>query len=239
MAELASLIKQRGRVKTKLSAFSKFIDRIETEPEYKKELPLRIEKAETLLAEFDIIQSKIEDVDDTEIQIAERQAFEDRYYRLITAARELQLNERAPPPQTYQQNYPIPAQINTGNEQFVFKPAVKLPTIELPKFEGDYELWIPFRDLFKSLIASSTTIPAVQKLHYLRSALTGEAAKVIANLEITNDNYEVAWNSLKQRYENKKLITHHLIQSLLDLPALPKESYVDLRKLAEDRKSVV
>lgn len=194
---------------------------------------MRIEKAESLLTEFDIIQCKIEDLDDTEAQTTERQDFEDKYYKLITAAQKLQINERTPP-QAYQQNYPLHAQANVNNEQFIFKPAVKLPTIELLKFDGNYELWIPFRDLFESLITSNATIPAVQKLHYLKSALTGEAAKVITALEITNDNYEVAWNILKQRFENKKLLTHHLIRTLLDLPSITKESHVDLRQLADN-----
>ncbi|XP_024874480.1 uncharacterized protein LOC112460240 [Temnothorax curvispinosus] len=234
MAELGVLVKQRGRVKAKLTMFSNFIERINEAPENKEELPLRIEKAESLLAEFDSIQNKIEDIDDTEAQEIERSGFEDKYYKLITAARKLQINERAPPPQVYQQNYPPPPQANVGNEQFVFRPAVKLPTIELPKFDGNYEFWMAFRDLFESLIASNATIPAVQKLHYLRSALTGEAAKVITTLEITNDNYEVAWRSLKQRFENKKLLTHHLIQTLIDLPSITKESHVDLRQLADN-----
>lgn len=45
MAELALLIKQRGRVKAKLTNFSNFIQRIDELPENKEELPLRIEKA--------------------------------------------------------------------------------------------------------------------------------------------------------------------------------------------------
>lgn len=108
---------------------------------------------------------------------------------MITAARKLQISEQAPSLQAYQQNHPILAQANINNEQFVPRPAVKLPVIELPKFDGNYELWMPFRDLFESLIASNAAIPAVQKLHYLRSALTGEAAKKIA-LQITIRNYK-------------------------------------------------
>jgi len=51
---------------------------------------------------------------------------------------------------------------------------------------------IRFRDLFEFLIASNVTISAVQKLHYLRSTLTDEAAKVVTLLEITNNDYEVS-----------------------------------------------
>lgn len=129
---------------------------------------------------------------------------------------------------------PLLMQTNIDNQQFIPRPAVKLPTIELPKFDENYELWMPFKDLFESLIASNNAIPPVQKLHYLRSALSGEAAKVITALEITNDNYEIAWNSLRQRFENKKLLTHHLIQTLIELPVIARESHADLRQLADN-----
>lgn len=66
-------------------------------------------------------------------------------------------------------------------------------------------------------------------LHYLRASLISEAVKVISSVEIINDNYEVAWNLLKQRYENKKLIVQYLIQTLLDLSSINRESYILLR----------
>lgn len=107
-----------------------------------------------------------------------------------------------------------------------------MPNIDILKFDGNYERWIPFRDLFESLIASNATLSSVEKLHYLRSTLSGETAKVITALEVTNDNYEIAWR-LKQRCENKKLIVQYLIQTLIDLPLINKESYVDLRNLMD------
>ncbi|XP_018314293.1 uncharacterized protein, partial [Mycetomoellerius zeteki] len=234
MPELTILNRQRGRVKAKLTNFSNFVARVEEMPGYKEELPLRVEKAENLLSEFDVIQSKIEDIDDTDVQVAERKEFEDTYYHLITKARKLQLSEGAPPDQVQHPNSLAATQLNNGLEQFALKPAVRLPTIELPKFDGNYEHWIPFRDLFESLIASNALIPPVQKLHYLRSALVSDAAKVIAPIEITNDNYKIAWDLLRQRFENKKLITHQLIQTLLDLPSITKESHADLRQLVDN-----
>lgn len=72
MAELELLAKQRGRVKAKFTAFNNFIVRVDTAPEHKEELPLRIEKAESLLAEYDTFQGKIEVIlDDTEAQAIE------------------------------------------------------------------------------------------------------------------------------------------------------------------------
>ncbi|XP_018405357.1 PREDICTED: uncharacterized protein LOC108781749, partial [Cyphomyrmex costatus] len=235
MDEIASLIKQRGRVKAKLTTFGNFLSLLVIEPEKQLELSSRLEKAEKLWNEFELLQNKIEDLDDSEAQTHQRINFEDSYHELISRARQIKLKER-----------PTSPQLATGMPQavipqpaVVIEPAIAqtrtiLPTIDLPKFDGNYERWVPFRDLFESLIATSLALSAVQKLYYLRSALTGEAAKVITSLEITNDNYVIAWELLKNRYENKRLIVQHLIQTLLDLPSINKESYAGLRQLVDN-----
>jgi len=83
---------------------------------------------------------------------------------------------------------------------------IKLPKLELSKFFGNYEEWFPFFDAFNSLIHVNASLSNVQRLQYLRSSVTGDAAKIISALEISGANYEVAWNLLRERYDNKRLI---------------------------------
>ncbi|XP_072761503.1 uncharacterized protein [Anoplolepis gracilipes] len=230
MEQIAQLIRQRGRIRAKLTTFKNFLARLNEDPNKQVELNSRLEKAEQLWTEFDYIQNKIEDVDGSVEQEAERISFEDCFHEIISNARKLSITEQMPVPQIAQINAIPVAQ----GPQVIVRPSVKLPNIDLPKFDGSYECWIPFRDLFESLIDSNTALSNVQKLHYLRSALAGEAAKVINALEITNDNYTLAWNLLKKRYENKRLIVQHLIQMLIDMPAITKESHADLRQLADN-----
>ncbi|KAI8441259.1 hypothetical protein MSG28_014900 [Choristoneura fumiferana] len=52
---------------------------------------------------------------------------------------------------------------------------VKLPRITIPTFSGKYTEWMSFRELFVSLIHNNKEIDNVQKLHYLKANLTGEA----------------------------------------------------------------
>lgn len=87
MAELPKLIKQRGRVKSKLTAFGSYLTATETDPRKRAELTSRIEKAEALWIEFDTIQNKIEDLDESEEQLAHRASFEDSYHGIISKAR--------------------------------------------------------------------------------------------------------------------------------------------------------
>ncbi|XP_011173049.1 uncharacterized protein LOC105205390 [Solenopsis invicta] len=232
--ELSKLI-VRGRIKAKLTAFSTYLERAATESVKIAELPIRLEKAEGFWQEFDITQSQIEDLENTVAQFTERENFENLYHAIITSARALQ---------SRQDQANRPSSVNSVPERSVGNPQVnvfaqpvgptkvKLPNIELPKFDGSYNKWIPFRELFESLIDANAALPAIQKLHYLKLALTHEAAKVIQSLELSNANYEIAWDLLKQRYENKRLIVHHM-QELLDLAPIVKESHAALRQFID------
>jgi len=87
---------------------------------------------------------------------------------------------------------------------------------------------------FEAIINSNANLTKVQKFYYLQSAVKGRAAQCFQSLSLSNENYDVAWQLLKTRFDNKRLIVHHHIQALLDLPVLLKESCVGLRKLIDD-----
>ncbi|XP_055605044.1 uncharacterized protein LOC129753271 [Uranotaenia lowii] len=112
-------------------------------------------------------------------------------------------------------------------------PHVKLPLISLPKFSGNVEDWLAFRDLFLSLIHHSPDLPMIEKFHYLRSQLEGEALSVISSLALTQSNYMIAWDLLVARYSNNKVLKKRQVQNIFDLPVLRKESATDLYKLVE------
>lgn len=61
---------------------------------------------------------------------------------------------------------------------------IKLKPIELPVFDGDYTKWPTFSGLFKSLILNNNSIDNIQKLQYLKTHVSNEAAKLIDKLEI-------------------------------------------------------
>lgn len=105
-----------------------------------------------------------------------------------------------------------PAQASPSSPSSSQHSPTMLPAIQLPKFSGDYAAWPPFRDLFKSLVVDHPEASNINKLHHLKSSLSGEAAQLIASLPMVGDSFNTAWETLNTRYENQRL----LIQAQLD-----------------------
>ncbi|XP_067217110.1 uncharacterized protein [Linepithema humile] len=98
---------------------------------------------------------------------------------------------------------------------------VRLPTLKLPKFNGNYNEWFLFKDAFQSIIHDSTSLTAIQKFQYLRSLLTGEVASC---RRISNDCSELreCMGYIERPATMKKLIvyvrTHLKALQTLELP---------------------
>lgn len=101
---------------------------------------------------------------------------------------------------------------------------VKLPKISIPMFSGLYTEWATFRDLFVSLIHKNDSLDEVQKLHYLKGHLTGEAENLLRHVPITATNYQVCWNQLRQRYDNKKYLADNILKRFMGMKQLQVES---------------
>lgn len=82
--------------------------------------------------------------------------------------------------------------------------SLQLPKISIPKFDGDCLKWQPFADIFGKMIHEQQNLPSVQKMWYLKANVSGDAEKLIRHLELTEGNYDTAWSTLRDRYENKR-----------------------------------
>lgn len=99
-----------------------------------------------------------------------------------------------------------------------------LPRITLPHFSGDYQEWRSFYDLFSSLIRNNTELSNVEKMHYLKTSLSGEAARMVSNLSVSGDHFSIAWDTLVSRYENKRLLISTHLDRLVNLKPLKPKS---------------
>lgn len=111
---------------------------------------------------------------------------------------------------------------------------VKLPQIQLPTFKGSYEEWQTFHDMFVSLIHSNTSLNPVQKLHYLKSCLSGDPERLLMNLATTESNYEEAWNQLTKRYNNKRYNVNEVMKRLFAQKSLTGESSTQIKHLLDN-----
>lgn len=59
---------------------------------------------------------------------------------------------------------------------------LKLPTIEVPKFNGNLNNWISFYDTFKRMVHENDALNDVQRMHYLKGSVVGTAAALIRHL---------------------------------------------------------
>ncbi|GFW74109.1 DUF1758 domain-containing protein [Trichonephila clavipes] len=110
---------------------------------------------------------------------------------------------------------------------------VKLPSINLPEFSGQYIDWLQFKSHFVSLIHDNTCLSDSQKLYYLQSALKGHAKQ----LQTVNDSYSSLFEALEGRYENKRLIVNSHIAELLNPNKIKFESAFHLRSLIDSIQS--
>lgn len=169
------LIRKRGSLKGRVTAFYNHLSAdYELSPTDVSELQLRIGKLESIFDQYDEVQLKLECMSENpSIHDQDRISFEELYYKSVAKAQHL-VNELAPKSHCGSDHNSSHTIKSNNNNQLV-----KLPTIQLPKFNGSYHDWLEFRDTFISLIHSNTDIDNINKFHYLRASLEGTAAVVI------------------------------------------------------------
>lgn len=110
---------------------------------------------------------------------------------------------------------------------------VRLPAINIDPFSGDYHKWATFKSLYENLIHNSANINQVEKFCRLKTILKGEALTIISHYNITEENYEAAWSSIKNRYDNKRALVNHELKLLLNQPRLSSESPQKLKQMLD------
>ncbi|XP_070526948.1 uncharacterized protein [Cardiocondyla obscurior] len=122
----------------------------------------------------------------------------------------------------------------TDTERDIATEAVarrQLPRIQLPEFTGKFEEWPAFKDLFQSIISKDAILGDVEKLHYLKGCLKGEAEQMVRNIPMTSENYQRVWDFLEEHFANKRLLVRACFASLTSMPKMKAEFLPDLRKL--------
>lgn len=237
---LKQLLTKRASAKGQITKFRNYLATISSKTELNNiqitELNLKLAKFEALSVRVDDLQSEIEVLNSENIssEVDERDSIEqDIIINLATAKTlverfskkiECELRRKSVHNASCCVDDPQPHHLAIG---------LKLPQIQIAKFDGKHFRWLEFRDTFESLIHKNDRIEDVHKFHYLNSYLEGDAARIISNLEVSTNNYSEAWKLLCNRYDNKRVLINHHLNSLFNIKHLPNETERSLRFLVD------
>ncbi|GFV67161.1 fatty acyl-CoA reductase wat [Trichonephila clavipes] len=198
-AETATVL--RGRVKAALTRTKNFIDKNDQTFD-KNDIRNKLEKHELTYTECDTSDAALP------IESSEMEEFETKYYETKAKLQNILENLSV---RTYAYNdnsdvFEIVSNMMYNN--------FKLPKINAERFSGNYEDWLPFKDLYVSLVHDNMCLSNIQKFQYLRGLLLSEPANIIKHIPITETAYNEAWEKLLACYDKKKQIVFSLINPL-------------------------
>jgi len=118
---------------------------------------------------------------------------------------------------------------HTVDSKPMFNANIPLPKLSIPKFGGQIDQWQEFKSLYDSLVHNNASLSPVEKFQYLRSHLTSDAALLIANYQLSGDLYQIAYDSLHERYNNKRRLAQLYVDRILEFSKSSNSSLSSLQ----------
>ncbi|UYV66056.1 hypothetical protein LAZ67_3006301 [Cordylochernes scorpioides] len=122
---------------------------------------------------------------------------------------------------------------NTHSDKQLPESNVNLPKINLPIFNGDSANWLSFREIFNSTINSNQTLTEIQKFQYLNASVKGPAEKLIRGFPISDKNYQQAWDTLCNRFNNRRELAFSQINKIFSIRPLKSISTGSLYEILD------
>ncbi|XP_036346701.1 uncharacterized protein LOC118756014 [Rhagoletis pomonella] len=108
---------------------------------------------------------------------------------------------------------------------------VKLKSLELKKFDGSFEKWLPFWEQFKPTVHDIPLLSSAAKFNFLSEALVDRASSTIQGFTPTEECYSEAIALLQDEYGNTEKIIEKYVQKLLNLEVQTTSDVQGLRSL--------
>ncbi|XP_073841583.1 uncharacterized protein [Musca autumnalis] len=109
--------------------------------------------------------------------------------------------------------------------------SLKLPPCDTELFNGGYDKWPSFRDMFTAIYIKHPELSPAQRLFHLRAKTRGEANHIVKRFPLTDSNFDLAWEALRQRFENKRILINHQLRKIFDIDHVSSEKEKPLRNL--------
>ncbi|KYN50120.1 hypothetical protein ALC62_00148 [Cyphomyrmex costatus] len=81
------------------------------------------------------------------------------------------------------------------------------------------------------MVGDNRDITNVEKMHYLKTCLTGDAARLVTNLKVDENTFSIAWKTLISRYENKRVLISAQLDRLFRLKPMKTKSAQELNTI--------
>ncbi|XP_067644907.1 uncharacterized protein [Eurosta solidaginis] len=195
-------------------------DKLQNMEEYA--LSAMIESLGELKSTFSAAHNSFEELDVESLNSDLPYKFDDKLVNL-KASLQREISKRS----VYQHCSTFKMNTNDSQSIIVNGNRSRLPLLTLPKFSGVYTEWTNFFSMFTSVIEKDADITQVDKLQHLRSCLSGAALDTIRSLEINEANYKIAFDLLRKRFDNNRLIFQAHIREIFGLDK------VEVNKLRE------
>ncbi|PIO75437.1 tetratricopeptide repeat protein [Teladorsagia circumcincta] len=92
----------------------------------------------------------------------------------------------------------------------------RLAPLQIPRFDGRLWEWDHFWGVFDAVV-HKRNFSKIKKLSYMLEALQGPAKDTVNRLQITADNYDIAIQLLRKKYDNQEAVVNQLLQNLHDI----------------------
>ncbi|KYN50072.1 hypothetical protein ALC62_00100 [Cyphomyrmex costatus] len=191
------LIQKRTSLKSQITNLTNLLEKDRHGHHDKAALKARMDRVTELFHAYEDYNDELLTLDSNENHKDEFANVQDRFYSLLIRVRTL--TDSIQSVANTSMGIDAPSPVDTAST--VVNHKMKLPKVSLPNFDGSYEKWLSFKNAFIAMIDSRTDLSDVEKLQYLQSAVTGEAANKIKILSIESANYSRAWELLKRAYE--------------------------------------
>ena len=167
-----ALVRKRAAVKARMTHIKKYIDSLLDTIDM-HDVNVRLQLLEKAWEEYNAVQDQLEYNDDeTQQHELDREAVTETYSELRARIDRMISEDRQARDVSSADSQKPRAMHKNGN---CLAPKIKLPSIEIPKFEGQITEFKHFYNTFNSLIINNQALNDVQKFHYLLSSVTNEA----------------------------------------------------------------
>lgn len=96
-----------------------------------------------------------------------------------------------------------------------------LPIVDVKRFTGNYEDWMPFKQGFTALFMKRE-IQDSHRIEYLKLILSNKPLERVKQLLQNGENFGEIWNKLTEHYKNKRKIAEVHLRELMNLKKVEK-----------------